>query len=248
MGELNPSAIRDILSCMPEELRSRPRTRILHQSMADEISAELRRMIMFGELQPGQKVTQELLAELLGVSTMPVREALLRLAADGLIEPLPNRSFTVVRLSRRDFEDIYWLQSVLQGELARRACMNADPEFIAELTEIRAKFGLARKNGDNDGMESANWQWNELISQQAKASRLVVMMRPVMRYTPRGLFTNTKGWVEEAARYYKALMSAFRAGDCDRAAEESTQHVLRAGRLLTNNHPTAVFWNGKATE
>lgn len=226
----------------------RPRTRIVHKSMADEISTQLRRMIMSGELEPGKKVTQDRLAELLGVSTMPVREALLRLSAEGLIEPLPNRSFTVVRLSRQDFEDIYWLQSVLEGELARRACVNADADFIADLTEVRAKFGLARENNDNDGMEAANWQWHELVSQNAQASRLVVMLRPILRFTPVGVYTSTKGWGEEAARYFKALMAAFRAGDCDRAAEEATQHVLRAGRLLTNNHPTAMFWNGKAPE
>ena len=70
---------------------------------------------------------------MLGVSTMPVREALLKLAALGLVEASPNRSFRVVNSTKEDTRDSYWMQSVLVGELTRRACTLEGPKLVPEL-------------------------------------------------------------------------------------------------------------------
>src|SRR5438132_14097382 len=91
------------------------RARLMHRSMADEVATELRRMVLAGELEAGERLTQDRLAKTLGVSTMPVREALLRLAAEGLIIAAPNRSFTVASNTADDMRDIFWVYSVLAG-------------------------------------------------------------------------------------------------------------------------------------
>jgi DNA-binding GntR family transcriptional regulator len=239
----NPAPVpRPRLRGMKNHIDVRPGARLQHRSMADETTAMLRRMIMLGELKPGERVTQDGLSEQLGVSTMPVREALLRLAAEGLIEALANRSFTVVRLSREDFEDIYWVQSILMGELAKRACANATPDMIEAAAGLRSEFEAARKDTKIELMESVNWRWQELISDTANASRLTILLRTVLRYTPEGLYASNEGWIRESIRYQTAMLAAFRAGDIARAADAATDHVLRASRILIKNHPTSVFW------
>jgi DNA-binding FadR family transcriptional regulator len=74
--------------------------RVRHLSMADQVTDTLRRMILTRELGPGRRITQADLASMLGVSTMPVREALLRLVSEGFVDTVSNRSFTVAATTR----------------------------------------------------------------------------------------------------------------------------------------------------
>src|ERR1700721_2637172 len=113
-----------------------------YQKMSDAVADTLQQMIVEDELKSGQRVTQDELAKMLGVSTMPVREALLKLAALGLVEASPNRSFRVVNSTKEDTRDSYWMQSVLVGELTRRACsiegLKLVPELEGKLTAYSA--------------------------------------------------------------------------------------------------------------
>src|SRR4051794_30349776 len=99
------------------------------KKLTDEATSDLRRMILVGELRPGQRATQDELATLLDVSTMPVREALLRLVNEGFIETSPNRYYRVAPITKDDINDIYWMHSMLAGELTARACKNQTPEL-----------------------------------------------------------------------------------------------------------------------
>ena len=119
--------------------------KLRHQSMADQTTALLRSMILCGEIKPGERVTQDQLSTMLGVSTMPVREGLLRLAVEGIIEALANRSFTVVSMSQDDIRDMYWHQGALTGELHRRACRAADDTLLSDLQNARSP---SRKHSD----------------------------------------------------------------------------------------------------
>src|ERR1700693_1092270 len=99
-------------------MNTRGARRVVHQSMADEVAAELRRLVLSGAFEQGERITQDKLAKSFGVSTMPVREALLRLAAEGLIIAEANRSFSVVQNTADDLRDAYWIYGKLSGELA----------------------------------------------------------------------------------------------------------------------------------
>ena len=100
-------------------------------SPSGDVVGVLRRMILVGELPPGSRATQDELAQRLGVSTMPVRKALLRLAAEGLIEVSPRRSFRVVHTTADDIRDVYWMQARIAGQLADRAA--AAPKLLLTL-------------------------------------------------------------------------------------------------------------------
>ena len=82
-------------------------------------------MVIRGELVPEQRVTQEGLARMLGVSTMPVREALLRLAAEGMVKTSANRSFSILGTTENDARSVFWVYGMLEGELAARRVRRA---------------------------------------------------------------------------------------------------------------------------
>jgi DNA-binding GntR family transcriptional regulator len=216
--------------------------RIRHQSIADRTTEAIRRMILLGEITPGTRVTQDGLSELVGVSTMPVRESLLRLASEGLIKALPNRSFSVVRLSRSDLLDVYWAHSVLSAELTRRACETSSGPLLGRLRSLHAEFTAAYHADAIEQMETINWAFHRTIYLAADASRLLLLLRTTLRYTPEGLYSRVPSWLDETARGHEGILSAFIEGDVERAGEEAARHVVNAGDLLIQYYSANGYW------
>jgi len=202
------------------------RPRIAHQSMADRVAAELRRMVIVGEFEPGERLTQDKLAKSLGVSTMPVREALLRLVAEGLIIATPNRSFVVATKTADDLRDIFWLHSKLAGELARRCALNADDELVATLTELNQRY-LASVD-DIDKRFDANWEFFRPVHRSAGAPRLALVLRTALRFAP-DLLRLPSSSPQHAARWQKDLLRAISKRDAARAQAVSEKYAVEAG-------------------
>src|SRR5512139_3404364 len=102
--------------------------------LADEVVAHLRDRIMSGELRPGERIRLEDVAEQLGVSITPVREALLTLRGYDMVELQPRRGYVVAPLSRQDILDVFALQAHIAGDLAERIAERVTPAELAELT------------------------------------------------------------------------------------------------------------------
>lgn len=105
-------------------------------TLADEVVVKLRGAILNGVLPPEEPLREAALALTFGVSRGPIREAISRLAREGLVIERPNRSALVARLSREDLEEVYSLRAVLEPLAARRVCQSADPSHIAQLQEV----------------------------------------------------------------------------------------------------------------
>ena len=108
----------------------------LHHAVADQ----LRAAIQTGRLKPGEWLRQERLAQELGVSQMPVREALKELIAEGLVEHLPYRGVRVVEFSPDDVGEVYAHRSFLEGRAAFIAARKITPEEIALLKDLQAQM------------------------------------------------------------------------------------------------------------
>src|SRR5262245_32352064 len=92
--------------------------------LKDEAAAHIRELIVSGQVSPGQLLRLAPLAERLGASITPIREALLLLAQDGWVVQEPNRGFRIAAITRRDVEDAYLVQAFVAGELAARAALS----------------------------------------------------------------------------------------------------------------------------
>jgi DNA-binding GntR family transcriptional regulator len=196
--------------------------------MTDEVAAELRRMVLSGELPGGERLTQDRLAKTLGVSTMPVREALLRLAAEGLIEAAPNRSFTVVSNSEADLRDIFWIYATLAGELAGRAARHADDDLIRTLNAYHKRY-LEVIDLEEERFE-ANWQFFRAVNLAARAPRLVHVLGSTLRFFP-DILTSAPGSAELAGKWQKDVLRALTRGDQEKARAVSERYARQAGQL-----------------
>ena len=153
----------------PRRRRSRPaRSDREDQSLHDEILTRLRDHIVEGNIPDGGRIPERQLCEMLGISRTPLREALKVLAAEGLVELLPNRGARVRQLSERDLAELFDVMGGLEGLAGRLACENITDAEIAEIERLHYEMYGFYLHRDMHGY----FRVNQLIHQKiVEASR-----------------------------------------------------------------------------
>lgn len=106
----------------------------------DHVCEVIYERIFSGHYQPGQRLREEVLTELTGVSRTPVREALRRLVQEGFVVIEDNRGASIPKYSTKDMDEIYGLRTLLESHAARRAAERITPEQVVEMKRINDKF------------------------------------------------------------------------------------------------------------
>src|SRR6202165_2386393 len=152
----------------------RPRSgRALRRSqLSDEVAGHPRAAIMTGTLRPGTFIRLDETAVQLGVSITPVREALLTLRGEGMVRLEPNRGHVVLPLSRRDVEDIFWLQASIAQDLAVTAVERITDAEIDELERVNATLAAAVADADVDTIAAAEFAFHRSFTYATGRGRL----------------------------------------------------------------------------
>ncbi|GAA4618844.1 GntR family transcriptional regulator [Saccharopolyspora hordei] len=221
-------------------------TRAQSPRLPDELAGRLREWIITGRLRSGDHLHLERLADHLGVSVTPVREALLTLRGEGFVDLEPRRGFTVAPLSRHDFADAHQLLAGIAGELTARAAERIGADELAELAalveemQFAAQFVLA----DMGGLVT---RFHALLWQVAESPKLAWFLGIAVRYAPQHVAATLPGWRQMAADDHRALLIALRQHDPVAARETMHEHVVRSGELLIHHLQGAGFWSHDPT-
>src|SRR6516164_4297028 len=119
-------------------------------ALGDAVAEILRRAILDGSLKPGQKLHENALARQLEVSRSPIREALLQLERERLVDGQLNRSAVVRRPSPKEIRQVYTIRAALEGIAARWAAERATPDLVARLKQMAAALNQATLAGAGD--------------------------------------------------------------------------------------------------
>ena len=152
--------------------------------MSDEVAEHLRAAIMSGTLLPGTFIRLDETAAQLGVSITPVREALRTLRGEGMVQLEPHRGHVVVPLSRRDIEDIFWLQATIAKELAAAAAERISDDEIDELERLNDELATAVETGDAEGIAAAEFAFHRAFNHTTGRIKLAWFLLHVARYMP----------------------------------------------------------------
>src|SRR5215468_7005701 len=106
------------------------------RSLSEDIVDRLREAIYSGQLAPNERLREDVLASLFGLSRGPVREALVQLEHEGLVIRHPNRGATVARLSLEDLDEVYSLRLALEELAVKQAIKNAEPEIYEQMQGV----------------------------------------------------------------------------------------------------------------
>ncbi|MFZ0665927.1 MAG: GntR family transcriptional regulator [Acidimicrobiales bacterium] len=218
------------------------RRSIVRVSLADQVTESLRHMILTGEFRSGQHLTHDELAKRLGVSTMPVREALLRLSHEGFVDMEPNRAFRVTPMTRSDIEDIYWAHATLAGELTARACRQDRTELLTELEEIQSAWLASGTTARPEQLEVLNYRFHRAINRASASPRIIRLLSSTVRLIPEHFYALVPEWRGVSTTGHVAIIEAIRDRAPERARKAASAHVLEAGSLLVEHFTDTGFW------
>lgn len=203
-------------------------------SAVDQAYEVIRSAIVEGEFAPGERLPEEDLAERAGVSRTPVREALRRLASEGVVEFVANRGAQVASFSAQDLQELFDLRAVLEGFAARLAARNATTEDLAELgrlADAMEALALAPDPAGLDRIAELNNEFharivevagNRLLAQQvAGLIQVPLVHRTFHNYDDAGL--------RRSMAHHRELLTALHHGDVNWAGTVMRSHIY-AGR------------------
>jgi DNA-binding GntR family transcriptional regulator len=213
---------------------------------ADEIGATLERAILFGELPPGTMLRQEQLAEQYGVSRTPIREALRRLDALGLVVFRPNRGVLVRAPSRDELRQSIVARAALEGAAAELAATRisdaqlhrldrADERYVELTQRLQEPLDDATRQDVTFEWLRVNDTFHDVVLEAAGMPLLRTMARSVrraLRTPPLLLSGDVQRLHAENLRQHRALLEALRARSPRAAKELMADHILTTGRLI----------------
>jgi DNA-binding GntR family transcriptional regulator len=205
---------------------SKDRFRSPNGTTAEAVYQALRQRIVDGELTPGQRLRSDALATVFKVSRTPVREALRKLEAEGLIEHSPRGGLIVRELSEEDLTEIFYIREVLEGLASRLAAENATPSEISDLHILLEDMEAAAGRGELKTLRTLTGEFHELVTRAAHNRRLAQTLKALQDQVRQVQWSTLflDGRAAAALKEHKSLISAIEARDGDRAENLARTH------------------------
>lgn len=198
------------------------------RNLREEITETLRAAVISGELRPGVVYSAPSLAAQFGVSATPVREAMLDLAGEGLVDIVRNKGFRVTELSEKDLDDLSELRALIEVPTVRRiAAAGVDPAVLAQLRPLAAEIEAAAARGDLIAHVTADLEFHLRLLALAGNAHLVETVRSLRArsriYGIRSLAD--RGALVPSAHEHAELLDLLAAGDADGAERLMRHHI-----------------------
>lgn len=200
------------------------------RSLPDMVASYVRELILTGELRPGDFLRLEPIAEAVGVSNTPVREALLNLRSEGFVQLVPRRGFMIRALSRRDLRDAFWAQAKIAGELAARAAKVITPEQVAELDRLRQEYEAAVEKSLEDQIADSGHAFHRYINRVADSDRLAGILGSMVQQLPNRFYARIEGHVRNDD--HREIVEAMRKKSPRTARKLVEVHILELAEHL----------------
>ena len=152
------------------------------KSMRELVLGELRNAIFIGHIKPGDRLVETTIANAMGISRTPVREALRQLESEGLAINIPRKGTIVKGICVEDAREIYEIREVLEGLAARGACLHISRMEIRELRRIIREMEHSIKVGDEEKYVNVHNLFNRIIIDSSKNKRLIDQMESIYEY------------------------------------------------------------------
>ncbi|HEY6623347.1 MAG TPA: GntR family transcriptional regulator [Acidimicrobiales bacterium] len=203
--------------------------RLVRTSSADHIALHIRTLIFDGVLRPGMRVPQDAIAEDLGVSRIPVREALIVLEHEGWVTIEMHRGAYINALDKRAVHDHYELFGLIYGFAAQRALARAGDELPNLLADLQKRFADATDPSDQQQLSIA---FHATIVRGAASPRIIAVLRGMSAMVPGDFFEMVPDAVEVEERGLAAIVRAMKKNDGERASAEYAKMMRQVGNKV----------------
>lgn len=195
--------------------------------LRDVVFNTLRQAILTGELKPGERLMEIHLADRLGVSRTPIREAIRKLELEGLVVMIPRKGAQVARITEKNLKDVLEVRRALDILAVQLACRRMDDDYKKQLREACDAFAKVVKNNDTKDITEADVHFHDIINKSTGNDRLIQlvnnlaeqMYRYRLEYIKDAAYHNRL--VEEHEEIYDAIVNH----DEERAAKAVVLHI-----------------------
>jgi DNA-binding GntR family transcriptional regulator len=212
--------------------------RLENLTLWERVYTFLRQEVLSNRLPPGTVLQEVALAQSLGVSRGPVREALGRLATEGLVSVRPRRGAIVASLTREEFLEAYEVREALETLAIRLAVPRMSGDDVAELERLTAEMAERAERDDVDGFFQANAAFHSAFVEASGNRKLKEVYEQLVSQTVRYQMPSLalRGSLKRSIQEHRAILRAVKKRDIDRAAHLLAEHIrvpqrrLQAGR------------------
>jgi DNA-binding GntR family transcriptional regulator len=203
-----------------------------HVPLRDLVATEMRRLILDGTLRPGERLIEDRLAEQLGVSRNPIREAIRSLEAEGFLEVTARRGSFVAVLSAQHAADLFEVRLAIEPLGARLAAAHPNPAHLARMREILADVQGSPGSYDLDTLPDLHTELHALIFDMTQNSYLTAIAIPMVKRGQWLLRQSAPLRTPDAWSEHHWLIEAIEAGDAELAETVARHHVLSVRKNL----------------
>jgi DNA-binding GntR family transcriptional regulator len=198
---------------------------------------------MSGAIRPGTFIRLDETAAKLGVSVTPVREALLKLRGEGMVQLEPHRGHVVLPLTPQDIDDIFWLQATIAKELAATATQRITDAEIDELERIAETLAAAVASADAEAVAATEFAFHRAFNQATGRIKLAWFLLHVARYMPLMMYAADPEWGAAAVDNHRQLIAALRRRDTAGVVEHTNWQFIDGAHRLTERLDISGIWD-----
>jgi len=196
----------------------------------------LKKEIIKGSFEPGSKVLEGRIADQMGISRTPVREAIRELAAEGFVNLSPNQGVVVRSISAESIREVLQIHSALEGLAARLSCEVINEEDLKELENYVNKMEKLANKKDLSAYSGVDLKFHELIVNTCRNKRLIQMRKNISDQAQRyriGSLSIPKR-LKESLKEHQKILEAFKTKDPKKADSTSQKHIQNALKNILN--------------
>ena len=202
--------------------------------LRDVVFNTLRQSILRGELKPGERLMEIQLANQLGVSRTPIREAIRMLELEGLVIMIPRKGAQVAQITEKDLNDGLEVRLGLEELAARFACERIRSEALGDLYQASRKFESLLETDDLQALAKADVDFHDIIYKATDNARLVQLLNNLREqmYRYRVEYLKHREFHPQISREHKELISYLEAGQKGQAEEKIAVHIDKQAQAV----------------
>jgi len=208
------------------------------RTLAERAFDALHAAIVNGDIAPGERLQIEKIAAMLGMSHLPIREAIRRLESVGLVAHIPHRGASVADLSLEDLRELYEARLLLEPAIIARAAYNFTEQDAAAARAALARLAEAERDRASAEIWAAHTEFHFALYRPSHATWLLHLVQPLWDSSQRYRMTiaplSSEQRRREAQREHKQMLAACTSGDAERAALVLKNHLVKTANLITD--------------
>ena len=199
------------------------------KSLGQDVFEYLKKAIIDQTIEPGARLVESKISEMLGISRTPLREALHKLEREDWIEKNPSGGFQVVILTKDDIEQTFGIRSVLEAYAARLAAENHNPLDLIPLEKKMMEFKACLEKKDHDKLQKINTQFHDLLYALSKSPKLIKMINQLRAQISRfrQIILKQTEYAHESNEDHFKMLDAIKSRDGDAVEQLVRAHIIK---------------------